>query len=165
MTITRLVVIILLALLAGVSPHSRALAAPTVGIHLHTWHPDRMGCAVWDQEFYTSGRWDWWETRCRDETPGVYIRGERWIGGLYRNSIGKNSVYFGRTWRVRQFGPMTVDTTIFAVTGYGRYPVRPSAAIALGFPLTERVKLQIIPIPPLGNWSPAALHFALEFAP
>lgn len=46
--------------------------------------------------------------------PGMYYRtDEGWTAGAYRNSLRKNSVYAGYTWK---FGAL--DVTTAAVTGY-----------------------------------------------
>lgn len=167
MSITRLFILLALALLAGASPHSRALDADALGIHVHTWHADRLGCRVWDREYYTHGRWDWWAARCVDRTIGFYVRGDRWLGGLYANSVGRTSIYLGRWWRLGELGPVEFDASIFLVTGYGKtdFAVRPAAAIAIGVPITERVRLALVPIPPISGITSAALHVAIELAP
>ncbi len=49
-----------------------------------------------------------------NSNPGIYYRNdEGWTAGAYRNSLSKNSVYAGYTWK---FGAL--DVTTAGVTGY-----------------------------------------------
>ncbi|MBC7955398.1 MAG: hypothetical protein H7Y33_05975 [Cytophagales bacterium] len=49
-----------------------------------------------------------------NSNPGIYYRHEEgWTAGVYRNSLRKNSVYAGYTWK---FG--ILDVTTAGVTGY-----------------------------------------------
>ncbi|AKJ28770.1 hypothetical protein AAW51_2079 [Caldimonas brevitalea] len=51
--------------------------------------------------------------------PGLYaITDSGWTVGGYRNSWRKLSVYAGKTWTLAEAGPVSLDLTLGAVTGY-----------------------------------------------
>lgn len=134
-----------------------------VGFHLHTFHSShRNACASWKDG------WDGWapyEHDCSDRTPGVYARfNDRWMVGYYRNSIQRASFYGGRTWRLLDRGWVQVEVTAGFLTGYKPGHVGPLLLPAVSFPIGQKTRLQVVPIPKIpGKHGPAALHFALEF--
>lgn len=78
-------------LLAGMAP---VASADTVGVHLGSLHIPAKGY--------------------NNSNPGLYVRLDSgWTGGLYRNSLRKNSVYAGYTWTHGAF-----SVTAGGVTGY-----------------------------------------------
>ena len=77
--------------LCAIAPGARA---DTVGIHLGSLH-------IPAKDYNNSN-------------PGLYVRLDSgWTGGLYRNSLRKNSVYAGYTWTHGAF-----SVTAGGVTGY-----------------------------------------------
>jgi hypothetical protein len=133
-----------------------------IGIHLHTVHSSRAGaCARWKVG------WDGWapyQTDCTDSTPGAFVRlNERWIFGYYRNSIGRDSFYAGRTWQLVDQGWVQLELTAGLLSGYKPGHIGPLLLPSASFPLSPRARLQLVPIPKIpGKHGPSALHLALE---
>jgi len=77
--------------MAAWSPHA---AAGTIGLHLGSQH-------------FPAKKYN-------NRNPGLYYRtDEGWTVGAYRNSLRRDSVYAGYTWKYGQ-----LDVTTAAVTGY-----------------------------------------------
>ncbi|WP_147653679.1 hypothetical protein [Vulcaniibacterium gelatinicum] len=110
--------------------------------------------------------WGWYVYPCRDRTPGLYVRlADRWIVGGYENSIGRTSVYAGRTWTMVEVldGRVALDVALGAVTGYDRASVEPMVAASVRVALGERVALRLLPIPRIPRRTEtAAVHVAVE---
>lgn len=78
--------------LAWVSP---AWAQPVMGLHTASWHSNAAGQ--------------------NNANGGLYVRGDDWTVGAYRNSLGRTSVYAARTWQAGGW-----DIAVGAITGYRR---------------------------------------------
>jgi hypothetical protein len=140
-----------------------SLSVSHIGVHLHTFHSNQINaCARWQNG------WDGWapyEHDCTDSTPGVYMRlNGRWLIGYYRNSIQRDSFYAGRTFTLVDRGWVQVELTAGLLSGYKPGRVGPLLLPAVSFPISERTRFQVVPIPKIpGKHGPAALHLALEF--
>lgn len=94
-------------------------------------------------------------------TPGLYVQSPSgWAGGVLRNSLGRTSVYLGRSW---QSTDGRWSLTAGGISGYPAARVLPllvpSARVDLG--AGHALRLSVIPRPP-GKGGAAALHLSLE---
>ncbi|MEO8151578.1 MAG: hypothetical protein ABI605_00810 [Rhizobacter sp.] len=91
--------------------------------------------------------------------PGIYYRtDEGWTAGAYRNSLRKNSVYAGYTWK---FGAL--DVTTAGVTGYF-HKVQPLLVPSLSLFTFHGVTPRIAYIPRVEKKIGAhVLHLMVEF--
>jgi hypothetical protein len=77
-----------------------------------------------------------------NRNPGLYYRtDEGWTAGLYRNSLKKDSVYAGYTWK---FGAL--DVTTAGVTGYF-HAVQPLLVPSVSLPSVYGITPRIAYIP------------------
>lgn len=77
-----------------------------------------------------------------NSNPGLYYRNdEGWTAGFYRNSLKKDSVYAGYTWK---FGAL--DVTTAGVTGYF-HKVQPLLVPSVSLPSVYGVTPRIAYIP------------------
>lgn len=104
------------------------------------------------------------DRRFNENNEGIgYITGGGLLGGVYKNSLGKPSVYLGKEWKTdaKKIGPVELAAGLLAggVTGYGK-PITPFVmpegiatmgdhSLALGF------------LPPVKDVTPAT--FALQY--
>ncbi len=92
------------------SPSFRSIALAFTALMMSAWAPHAsagtIGLHIASQHFPAK--------RYNNSNPGIYYRtDEGWTAGTYRNSIRRQSVYAGYTWK---FGRL--DVTTAAVTGY-----------------------------------------------
>jgi hypothetical protein len=83
---------------ACVSQPAHAAEPVTVGVHLTTWHSDEQLNGV---------------------NPGLYVRADGWVAGLYRNSINRLSIHVGHQFETSG-GPVGLGLYVGAVSGYQR---------------------------------------------
>lgn len=112
------------------------ITALAIGLHLGTYHFDRAA-------------------GYNEVNPGVYLRGESFTVGAYRNSERANSAYVA--YRALAVGPASLH--VGAVTGYKRAPVAPLAVAE--FAVSKHARVVLIPPSPQGD--KGGVHFALEF--
>jgi hypothetical protein len=94
-------------------------------------------------------------------TQGLYVQAPSgWTGGVLRNSLGRTSVYLGRSW---QSADGRWSLTAGGISGYPAARIVPllvpSARVGLG--AAGALRLSFIPRPP-GKGGAAALHLSLE---
>lgn len=95
--------------------------------------------------------------------PGVYVQmeagGEEWVAGTYYNSIRRQSVYAGWTYKD---GPLGIDWTFGVITGYQKSPL-PLVAPSYSFKLTDEASARIVLLPNPFKPRESALHLAVEY--
>lgn len=99
----------------------------------------------------------------REINPGLYVihtreNGEKWIGGVYANSIGKTSLHLGRVWAWGQVAGKPVDWQVSLVTGYPASPVLPIVAPSVKLTPGLRATL-LLPVEKHGG----GVHLSWEF--
>lgn len=113
-----------------------------IGLHIHSWHHEKQA----------NGK------PYEDVTPGLYIRTNDTHGvvGLYSNSIGKKSFYFGKDYETNQTKRLKLGATFGVVTGY-RTPLIPFVTPSVTF---DNVRFTIVPHT---KYNAGAINAAIEF--
>ena len=105
---------------------STALA---IGMHLGSWH------SKYNSDFNTTN-------------PGMYLQYNSFVAGSYKNSVSKQSNYFGYIWDITE--SCRYEVQIGAVSGYTT-KVLPYVAASVKFDLQEvsqglQAKISVIPL-------------------
>jgi hypothetical protein len=129
-----------------------AIASVTVGLHLHSVHAPQ-------RDYHN------------DQNTGVYVRGENWQAGAYKNTYSRPTFYAGY---VQDLGPL--DLTVGGATGYqrkcggatcdgfARAAVVPFAALSYTAPVQVRgVSPRVSVLPKLSKGSYTVVNLSLEW--
>lgn len=129
-----------------------ALASLSVGLHLGSQH--------FPEQDYHNQR-----------NVGVYALADNGVvGGFYKNSHDRTTVYAGKVWKVGPFDAGVVGATGYdrkcnsrgECHGFSKYPVTPLVAITYAPPPFHGVRPRVWVAPGLGKAS-TVLHFSLEW--
>jgi hypothetical protein len=134
----------LLAMLIALLLAPAAAQAQEIGAMVGSWHSAPSACDQW-----TRGR------GCESWNPGLFWRSsDGWIGGAYRNSVGRPTAFAGRVWTLAERGPIAGEVAAMAATGYPAAPVVPIASPLLAVRASDRATVRLGWIPRVGRWNP-----------
>ena len=140
----RVILLVLLSLFMTKAAAIHAQEAPasaqdtwSIGMHLVSWHSNPAGCYPLKE--------------CNDINPGVSVTWDGWLGGVYRNSLDKVTVYAGRSYALATVGPVTALVGVALATGYRVLPVVPVITPALSVRLATHWRAQVLWLPRMGR--------------
>lgn len=100
-----------------------------------------------------------------EQNPGLgYMSEGGLLGGMYRNSYSKPSVYAGKQFSTPINGLLSAGLTVGGVTGYPAAPVLPMVVPELSANLGDSTKVALMLEPPVGNKTKGALALQIRKA-
>jgi hypothetical protein len=102
-------------------------------------------------------------------TPGIgVVCDTKWTdvraaGGVFRNSIGRTSVYVGGSWQPLHLGPVRVGAFGGVITGYPRAAVMPMAAGLVSVRITPRIDAHVTVLPTVKGTTPLTVALSVEY--
>jgi hypothetical protein len=138
--------ILIAAALIAVAPITQAACG--LNVHVAAWHN---------------------EPGFESVTPGIgVVCDTKWTdvraaGGVFRNSIGRTSVYVGGSWQPLHLGPVRAGVFGGVITGYPRAAVMPMAAGLVSVRVAPRVDAHITVLPTVKGTTPLTVAVSVEY--
>lgn len=138
--------VIALALAAAAAAHADTFTNCGLHVHVAAYHSEPGFNTA------TPGVGVICDTRFEDVRAGM---------GVFRNSIGRPSVYVGAAWQPLRLGSARIGVFGGAITGYRDYPL-PMAAGLASLPLADKTVLHLTVLPSVKGLTPATVAFSIE---